>query len=215
LSDWFYRMVRGVGRSAFFVSSSPVVLHRERANRKGGYILASNHFSAYDVPCLIRHTPRLLDFVSIVEIFRVPLARWFFTNMNAMPLNRGRVDTVTTRQILDRLARGRVVAMFPEGRVQDEVGSVLSGGRIRSGVFGLARKANVPVIPTVILGTKAYNQFVHWLPLRRTVYALNYGEPMFPSERWDDPAAAEEELRAVYRQLHQELLEAIKGLPVL
>ena len=215
MSDWFYRLVKIVGTPAFFVSASPVVLHRDRAKRKGAYILASNHLSAYDVACLIRHNPRLLDFVSIVEIFRVPLARWFFTSMNAMPLDRGRVDTVTTRQILDRLQRGRVVAMFPEGRLQDESGSVLKGGKIRKGIFGLARKADVPIVPCVILGTRAYNRFVHWLPVRRTVYALNYGEPIFPSERWDDLAVAENELRAAYQQLHQELLGTIKGRRVL
>ena len=214
VSDWYYRLVRFVGRSAFFVSSRPVVLHAERADREGAYIIASNHFSAYDVAVLIRHTPRLLDFVSIAEMFRAPLARWFLTNMNAMPLNRGRVDTVTTREILERLARGRVVAMFPEGRVQDEAGSVLNGGKIRTGVFGIARKANVPIIPCVVLGTRAYRRFAQWMPVRATVYAMNYGEPMFPSERWDDLEVAESELRAAYQQLHQELLEAIKGLPV-
>jgi 1-acyl-sn-glycerol-3-phosphate acyltransferase len=215
LSDWFYRLVKGVGRHAFWVSASPVVLHLDRADRKGAYLLASNHFSEYDVPCLIRHTPRMLDFVSVVEMFRIPWVKWFFTHMNAMPLDRGRVDTVTTRKILERLARGRVVAMFPEGRVQDEAGSVLNGGRIRKGVFGLARKANVPIVPCVILGTRAYTKFKHWLPLRRTFYALNYGEPILPDARWDDAAAAEEELRAAFVRLHQELLEAIQGRRIL
>jgi len=44
---------------------------------------------------------------------------------------------------------------------------------------------------------------------------LNYGEPIFPSERWDDLAVAENELRAAYQQLHQELLGTIKGRRVL
>ena len=135
-------------------------------------------------------------------------------DMNTVALDRGRVDTVTTRKILEKLKRGRVVAMFPEGRLQDEAGSVLNGGKIRTGVFGLARKANVPIIPCVILGTRAYSRFVHWMPLRRTFYALVYGQPMFPTDRWDDLAVAEQELRAAYLQLHQELLEAIKGRPI-
>jgi len=215
VSDWFYRLVRFVGTPAFFVSASPVVLHLDRVRREGGYLLASNHFSPYDVALLIRHTPRLLDFVTIVEMYKIPWVRRFFTHMNTVALDRGRVDTVTTRRILEKLKRGRVVAMFPEGRLQDESGSVLSGGKIRTGVFGLAQKADVPIIPCVILGTRAYSRFVHWLPLRRTFYALNYGEPMFPSGRWDDLVVAEQELRAAYRQLHQELLEAIKGRRIL
>jgi 1-acyl-sn-glycerol-3-phosphate acyltransferase len=204
-------LVKFVGTPAFQVSASPVVLHRERSARKGAYILASTHFSPYDVSCLIKETPRLLDFVSIVEMYKIPWVKWFFTNMNTMALDRGRVDTVTTRRILERLSRGRVVAMFPEGRVQDDAGSVLNGGKIRPGVFGLARKANVPIIPAVILGTRAYSRFESWMPLRKTTYALNYGRALFPDERWDDLSAAEDELRAAYKQLHSELLDALKG----
>jgi 1-acyl-sn-glycerol-3-phosphate acyltransferase len=215
LSDWFYTLVKVVGTPAFLVSASPVVLHRDRAARKGAYILAANHFSPYDVALLIKDTPRHLDFVSIVEMSRIPWVKRFFTNMNTLFLDRGRVDTTTTRPILDRLARGRVVAMFPEGRLQDDAGSVLNGGKIRTGVFGLARKADVPIIPAVILGTRAYRPFARWMPLRKTVYAINYGEPMFPDERWDDLSVAEAQLRAVYRQLHQELLEVTKGKPIL
>jgi len=63
----------------------------------------------------------------------------------------------------------------------------------------------------------AVRRFVGWfrLPVRRTVYALNYGEPIFPSERWDDLTVAENELRAAYQQLHQELLGTIKRRRVL
>ena len=215
MSDWFYSLVKFVGTPAFVVSASPVVLHRERSARKGAYILASTHFSPYDVACLIRHTPRHLDFVSIVEMFRIPWVKRFFTNMNTMALDRGRVDTVTTRQILERLSKGRVVAMFPEGRLRTDADSVLNGGKIKTGVFGLARKANVPIIPTVVLGTRAYSRFIHWMPIRRTVYAINYGNPIFPTERWDDPHAAEQALRTVYQQLHQELLAALNGRRVL
>jgi 1-acyl-sn-glycerol-3-phosphate acyltransferase len=215
MSDWFYQLVKIVGTPAFLVSASPVVLHRERAARKGGYLLASTHFSPYDVSCLIKDTPRKLDFVSIVEVFKIPWVKWFFTNMNAMPLDRGRVDTVTTRTILERLKRGRAVALFPEGRVQDDAGSVLNGGKIRPGVFGLARKANAPIIPCVILGTRAYHQRARWMPTRKTVYGINYGEPLFPKDSWDDTAVAEQELRNAYLQLHAELLEALKGRRIL
>ena len=193
------------------VSASPVVLHARRADRPGAYILAPNHLSPYDVPCLIKHTPRVLDFVSIVEVFQHPLVSWFYRNMGAMPLDRSRVDTATTRTILHRLSQGRVVAMFPEGRIQESSDSVLNGGRIRTGLFGIARAANAPIIPCVILGTRAYYHFSAWLPLRRTVYGINYGEPLIPDERWEDLTIAEKQLRGAYGQLHGELLEHLKG----
>jgi 1-acyl-sn-glycerol-3-phosphate acyltransferase len=63
-------------------------------------------------------TSRLLDFVSITEIFRKPLVAWFMSRMNAFPLDRSRVDSGTTRIILDRLKRGRTIVMFPEGNIR-------------------------------------------------------------------------------------------------
>ena len=72
MGDWFYRFVVRTGRFPFWVSSRPVVLHAKRAPRNGPFILAANHTSPYDVPLLMRHTPRRLDFVSITEVFRNP-----------------------------------------------------------------------------------------------------------------------------------------------
>jgi len=215
VSDWFYHLVKIVGTPAFWVSAAPVVLHADRARRPGPYILAANHFSPYDVSCLIKETPRVLDFVSIVEVFKKPWVKWFFGKMGAMPLDRGRVDTTTTRTILARLAAGRAVAMFPEGRVMSDETSVLNGGRIRPGVFGLARNASAPILPCVILGTRAYKRPAAWAPIRRTVYAVNYGEPLFPNDAWDDPAVAEAQFRDALQTLHAELLNALNGRRVL
>jgi 1-acyl-sn-glycerol-3-phosphate acyltransferase len=215
LSDRYYKCVRRICLPAFLVSSSPVVLHVERARRPGAYILAPNHLSPYDVACLIKETPRVLDFVSITEVFGNPLVAWFFRNMGAMPLDRSRVDTATTRTVLQRLRQGRAVAMFPEGRVRTDEESVLNGGRIRPGVFGIARTTQVPIIPCVILGTRAYHRASAWLPIKRTVFGVNYGEPLIPDDKWDEPGFAERQLREAYAQLHPELLEALKGRRVL
>ena len=205
VSDWFYNLVWCVGSPAFAISATPVVLHRERARREGAYILAANHLSPYDVPCLIRETPRVLDFVSIREAFENRLVGWFYGKMGVFPLDRGRVDTAATRTILARLRRGRVIAMFPEGQIRSEEKSVLTGGPIRRGVLPLARIANVPIIPCVIVGTRAYHNFRSWLPLRRTIYGINYGKALAPSSGDENSAALEEQLREAYRHLYAEL----------
>ena len=53
MSDWFYKLVLALGWPAFFINGRPTILHRERARRKGAYILAPTHFSEYDVPLLM------------------------------------------------------------------------------------------------------------------------------------------------------------------
>lgn len=212
MSDWFYKFVVTVCRPAFTVSSCPVVLHRDRVARPGAYLMVPTHLSAFDVPCLMAVAPRPLDFLSITELFAKPLVRWFFTNMNVFALNRAKPDAGTMRIILDRLSRGRAVCMFPEGHIRNESNSVLSGGEIKPGVAAIAYKSGAPVIPCVILGTKAYHHHAAWLPLRRTRYGVIYGEPIYARTDLPEAEARSDflaELKRRYRLLHAELLQAM------
>lgn len=207
LSDLFYNFVFCTGWSAFAVSAAPTILHRERARREGAFLLAANHLSPYDVPCLIKETPRVLDFVSIVEVFRNPVVAWFYSSMGAFPLDRGRADVAATRIIFDRLRRGRAVAIFPEGRIRPESESVLHGAPFKDGVARLAQLAGVPIVPCAIVGSAAYHRVSAWLPLRRTRYGINYGNPIMPCE---DLAQMQATLRQAYLDLHDELRSAMQ-----
>jgi 1-acyl-sn-glycerol-3-phosphate acyltransferase len=159
-------------------------------------------------------TRQLLDFVSITEIFRNPLSRWFLTGMNAFPLDRARVDAAATRRILDRLEHGRKVVMFPEGQIRKPENSLLSGGTFKPTVPRLAHLARVPVVPCVILGTGAYARSTAWLPRARTRYAVNFGQPMTVDADGDsDLAAANARMRDAYEELYAELTAA-SGLTV-
>ncbi len=212
MSDLFYNFIWTLGSPAFIINGSATLLHRERANRRGPFILASTHLSVYDVPLLIRHTPRILDFVSIVEAFRHPLATWFLGSMGAFPLDRAKADSPTVRIILDRLARGRAIAMFPEGSIRNEQNSLLADGPMKPGLIRIAKLANVPIIPCVVLGARQYHHLKSWIPLRRTRYGIAYGEAIEidpKSEEADRPRVAEN-LRNAYLELYQELKEAME-----
>jgi 1-acyl-sn-glycerol-3-phosphate acyltransferase len=216
MSDAFYKFVVMLGRPVFWVSASATVLNASRMRRRGAQIIAPNHLSPYDVPCLMASTRRALDFVSIVEVFRNPLAAWFMGNMNAFPLDRGRVDAGATRTILARLARGRTIAMFPEGRIRTPQTSMLNGAAFNPSVTRLARLADVPIIPCIMLGTGAYSRAAAWLPLRRTRYAVAFGESIRVDRNGDEEAAcaaAAMQLRRAYDALYVELRGA-SGLTV-
>jgi 1-acyl-sn-glycerol-3-phosphate acyltransferase len=208
MSDWFYDLVWYSFWPAFGVSSSPIVLHPERPRRPGAYLLAANHLSPFDVPCLIKESGRKLDFVSITEVFQNPFMAWFYGNMNAFPLDRRRLDVGATRTILERLEKGRAVGIFPEGGIRTMKNSVLNGGRIKPGVIRLAKLADVPIIPTVVLGTSAYERVLSWAPLRRVRYGINFGEPIDPGAS-TDVGALQEQLLGAYRSLYAELLAAM------
>src|SRR5688572_802058 len=212
MSDLGYNIIWGIGVHAFWVSSKPVLLHRARLKRPGGYILAPTHLSVFDVACLMAVSPRKLDFVSITEVFRNPIVAAIYGAANAFPLDRSKPDSPTVRTIFDRLERGRVVAMFPEGNIRTPETSVLAGGNFKPGVARIAQLADVPVIPAVVLGTDAYYKVKSWLPLRRVRYGIAFGEAMWVRKDLEKHAAQKaflDDLRSAYLALHAELKAAL------
>jgi 1-acyl-sn-glycerol-3-phosphate acyltransferase len=154
----------------------------------------------------------LLDFVSIVEVFRKPLAGWFLGRMNAFPLDRGRSDPGTVRKIVGRLERGRKVVMFPEGQIRRPEKSLLNGGGFNPSVARLARIGGAPIVPCVVLGTGGFGRATAWLPTKSVRYGVAFGEAI----RVEDEAAeagAVTRLARAYVELYAELREAT-GLSV-
>jgi 1-acyl-sn-glycerol-3-phosphate acyltransferase len=201
MSEPFYKVVRFIGRPIFRVASQSRILHAERAARPGAYLLAANHSSSYDAPLIIAATPRVIYWLSIVEIFRNPWLRWFFQGIGAEPLDRGKVDTRTTRVVLRHLRAGRVVGLFPEGKVRSAEESVFQGGAMHDGICKMAQLAKVPVLPCVVLGGERFCRWTNWLPGARTRWAVAFGEPLFPRETKDREAGRTEMMGELFRSL--------------
>ena len=212
MSDFWYSVVVGIGRPPFILSSSPIVLHRERVDVPGAYLLAPTHSSPYDVALLMKESWRRLDFMSITELYRNPFVAALFNACNVFPLERGRPDPKTIRIVLDRLGRGRVVVMFPEGRFRTAADSVVNGGELRPGVARIARLADVPIIPCCLINTGAYSRPAAWLPLKHTRFGVAFGKPLMPRNDLDEDEADAgllAEMKRSYRELHAELSAAM------
>lgn len=204
MSPLFYKVMRVLGRRVFFHASAPRILHAERASRPGAFLVAANHLSPYDAPLLMVTTPRIIRWVSIAEIFRNPLCRWFLLGIGAEPLRRGQGDTRTVRALVRHLRDGEVVGIFPEGGMRSGPQSVLSGGAIHEGVSRLAHLARVPVLPCVVLGGERFQRWTCWLPGARTRWAVAFGEPIFPREG--------ESRHAGWRRMTGEITAALSAL---
>jgi 1-acyl-sn-glycerol-3-phosphate acyltransferase len=179
-SDGSYWFVRNVGYHAFWASSSPVWLHRDRIPKAGPMILAPTHLSPFDVPCLMATMPRSIDFMSITDFLGKPFVESLFRRVNCLFLDRGRVDPHTVREAVRRLHRGRALAMFPEGHIRAWKDSVVHGMPFKPGVARIAQIANAPIVPCVILNTGAYLKWKSWLPGAGTKYGVNFGHPLHP-----------------------------------
>ncbi|HZW05672.1 MAG TPA: lysophospholipid acyltransferase family protein [Phycisphaerales bacterium] len=198
--------MRLLGRPVFWLSSRPVAIGAENVPSVGACLVAATHASPYDIPLLIRHTRRLVDFVSIVEVFRNPLVAWFYGSLNAFPLDRSRADPKTVRTIVGRLERGRCVGIFPEGGFRRGNDSVVYSRKIRPGIGRIAQMTGAPVVPCVIVDSALYCRPASWLPVRRTRYGIIYGEPIDPRL---DPHSIESALVDAYVAMHARLTAAM------
>ena len=208
--DRINHAMRVVCRPIFHVATRPMILHADRAERHGGFLLAANHHHAMDIPALMYATPRLVDFVSIPEVMGTRGIGLLYKQVRTITLNRGTVDPAAIRTIVGRLRAGRVVGIFPEARLTPPAKSVTSGGPHRPGLGRIARLAGVPILPTVVIDTHRLMSATAWLPLRRTRFAVAFGQPL--EVRRDRPSReAQQEVEARWRAAIVELIEELRG----
>lgn len=148
--------------------------------RTGGALLVSNHQSFLDPVLATLVIPRECNYMARDTLFHNPRFKALIERYNAFPVKRDSADLGAIKETLRRLKSGKIVCTFPEGtRTQD--GSI---GPFHGGVVLLARKAKVPIVPTVILGA-----FEAWprtakLPHARPI-VIAYDAPIVPHERGD------------------------------
>jgi 1-acyl-sn-glycerol-3-phosphate acyltransferase len=144
----------------------------------GPAILIANHTCNIDHFLLQVGSGRKLGFMIAREYYDFWAFRPFCRMIGCIPVNRDGKDTAATRSALRALKEGRVLPIFPEGRILKTSGREIGEGK--PGVAFIASRANVPVIPAYIRGTPKSNYFLKSFltPSDARVY---YGEPIDPS----------------------------------
>ena len=144
----FYRCVRRAVRILFRA------LYRFRAEglehipETGPALLVANHGSFLDPPLVgCGVMSREVHFVARASLFKGPLGP-IIRRLSTIPLEDNAGDLRAIRTVIEHLAKGELVLIFPEGaRTYD--------GRLqpfRDGVRLIARKSGCPVVPIAIEG---------------------------------------------------------------
>jgi 1-acyl-sn-glycerol-3-phosphate acyltransferase len=154
----------------------------EVADRAGGYVLACTHFSHLDPICIGLIIRRKVDWMARLEFYRHRVIAGLLWALDAFPVNRFGIPVRSVRRAIARCAAGRVVGIFPEGGVASGKDSMCRGGRMKGGACLIARRANVPIIPCVILGVHTLNRVAPWIPFRRGHLWAIFGEPVWPPQ---------------------------------
>ncbi|HQV26888.1 MAG TPA: lysophospholipid acyltransferase family protein [Thermoflexales bacterium] len=172
----------------------------EHLARPGGYILASNHLSAWDPPFILSITPPRpkLTVLAAAKWQKVAPLRLIFDAMDAIYLRQGDADRAALKAALALLKAGGTIGMSPEG-TRSRTGALI---RARSGVAWLALRANTPVVPVAIWGVEKINRELR--RLRRAQVHARVGPAISFAPDLSAEAATEQLMRAIAALLPEE-----------
>jgi len=175
----------------------------EKLPKRQPYIVAGNHVSYADPPVVASAVPVGIRFLARHNLFKKDLMGWWVRSMNCIPVKRAKFDMKAMKEALKALANGEVVALFPEG-TRSVDGTIKEP---KPGIGFMAHKAQVPIIPFYIKGTKAALPKNASSP-RLNPISLYFGERI-------DPASfrkGDESPKAQYLEIAQAVMASIKEL---
>jgi 1-acyl-sn-glycerol-3-phosphate acyltransferase len=171
----------------------------ENIPEEGAALLVCNHQSLADALIITAACRRPIRFVMYYAIFNVPVLRFIFRSMKAIPIAGSKEAPEVLEQAYDEiaaaLADGQLVCIFPEGQLTHD-GEI---GPFRPGLRRILDRTPVPVVPMALSG------------LWRSIFSRNRDKwkvaTLFPSvglrvgPALDPAAATPEALHAIVRGL--------------
>jgi 1-acyl-sn-glycerol-3-phosphate acyltransferase len=165
----------------------------------GPLILAPNHASYLDPPATGCGLFRVTYYLARHTLFKPPIASWLLPSIGSIPVNQNSPGPSSLKNIFEVFKNKGTLVLFPEGqRTYD--------GNLRKaepGVGMIAARANVPVVPVHIIGSReAMPRNGSWHPFRPI--RVVYGKPMRFS---GDPKSRED-----FQKFADEIMSAIAKL---
>ncbi|MFT5523452.1 MAG: 1-acyl-sn-glycerol-3-phosphate acyltransferase [Pirellulaceae bacterium] len=115
-----------------------------------GAIIITNHCSSVDPFFMQMAADRPIHWMVAREYCEHFAFGPFLRVCEVIPVNRGGVDTAATKQAIRMASAGKMIGMFPEGRINMTDQFMLAA---RPGAVLVAIKAKVPVVPCYIEGS--------------------------------------------------------------
>ena len=144
-----------------------------RLPRTGPAILVCNHVSGLDPMLVQAGCRRMIVWMMAKEYYDMKSLRWFYESIDAIPVARSGRDTAATRAALRALSNGRVLGIFPEGRIEPDRDLL----PFQTGMAMMAIKTGVSVYPAYLDGTQRGKEMVPAI-LQPNRVRLGFGEPL-------------------------------------
>ncbi|MFO7904488.1 MAG: lysophospholipid acyltransferase family protein [Planctomycetota bacterium] len=170
---------------------------------EGNAVVICNHRSSIDPFFIQISVRRVIHWMVAREYCEHPVFGPLLKIAKVIPVNRGGIDTVSTKVAIRRVAAGGMVGMLPEGRINMTEKFMRP---VRPGAIIVALKARAPVVPCYIenapYGGRVWSPF-----LMRAKTRVYYGKPIDLS-----PYYGQEKNEEVVRRLLIECVSAIAKL---
>ena len=194
-------------RAVITICTKRTVEGLEKFPRKGPALVVINHLGDADGPLLVGSVPASLDAMGKVELYDYPILGKMMDWYGIIWLHRGRADKRAIRAALDGMAEGRIIVIAPEGRYS-LIGGLEEG---QQGAAFLALRAEVPVVPVVVIGTENEHVYGHLKRWRRAPVTFRVGDAFRLSQQADRREAMREGTRQIMESLANLLPESYRG----
>ena len=149
-SNFYYDFVKVTGALPMLLWFRPRILRPFGKPKVKGALLSANHPSMLDpIAVHLAFPSRRLSCLATKDLYRTPLLRWFFPRMHCIEVDKQNFALSSFHEVVDRLADGRCVVIFPEGGLNREETGKLSP--FKSGVILMAHKSHAPIVPVYIV----------------------------------------------------------------
>ncbi|HEY4221917.1 MAG TPA: lysophospholipid acyltransferase family protein [Myxococcota bacterium] len=166
--------------NVFLGLSTLVVEGQENIPRDRPYILMMNHQSIADIMIAWMITPVPVRFIAKNALNYVPVIGWVMWIFGMVSIDRS--DAHKAARALKKAARvlagGRTLCAFPEG-TRTRTGKI---GPFKKGVFLLAMKARVPIVPVAAEGLNVFAPRTRWNP-RPVTIRVKIGAPIVTDDQ--------------------------------
>jgi 1-acyl-sn-glycerol-3-phosphate acyltransferase len=126
----------------------------EHVDPNGSYVFVANHSSYYDTPVALAHIPVQFRFLAKRGLFQIPFLGTHLSRAGHIPVPREdpRAAVKTMQTAAETIQQKKIsLLIFPEGgRSRDGILRAFKEG----GAY-IAIRAGVPVVPMVLIGTRA------------------------------------------------------------
>jgi 1-acyl-sn-glycerol-3-phosphate acyltransferase len=170
------RILQCVNRMYARVYHRLEVISPSRLPPSGPGIIVCNHTSGLDPHLVQSACRRLISWMMAREYYEIRMIKPMLDAMGTIPVSRNGRDMSATRAAMRALARGQMLGIFPEGRIEP-TRQLLP---FQTGAAMMAIKTGVPVFPAYLDGTQRGHEMLaaFFCPHRARVI---FGDPVqFP-----------------------------------